>query len=356
MWEYGGGWRCVLCRKNTTMAFLRKTSKSAFWVLRFRDLDTGRWREESTKCRHDDAKETRAAQRKCQKASERESEVSPLGEGEFARWVPGYLTAHYTRPNSLKRYDAAWQRIAEWLRLRNLRHPGQVRYIHAADFMDWRKENGASQNTARLELKFFSFVMREAMRREFTEENPIALAKVERTPAKEKPELSDDDLLAARGAFKTRPQWMRTAFEICAHIGCRFAESSIPMSRVDFADGVIWVEDSKRKEGDSRKLYAVPMPERLSSYLRDLKGERTTPILTGEMNRTFNIVLKKAVGATSHSLRVSFISRCHRAGLSESQAMRLVNHSTRMVHRIYSRLSLDDARVAMARVAPPPIG
>jgi hypothetical protein len=78
------------------------------------------------------------------------------------------------------------------------------------------------------------------------------------------------------------------------------------------------------------------------------------PRLTGEMNQRFNAVLKRAVGTTSHSLRVSFISRRHRAGLTEQQAMRLVNHSSRLVHRIYSRLNVDDAREAMQRVPLPP--
>lgn len=305
--------------------------------------------------RHDDPADTRKAQRQCQAASEKEAQVAPVGEEEFLRWVPGYLVAHYTRKNSKQRYDAAWQRVAEWCKLRNVRHPRQVKYQHAQDYMDWRKATGASHNTARLELKFFSFLMSEAMRRDFCEKNPLGLAKIERSPAKEKPDLSDANLLAARAAFQKRPVWMRTVFEICAHIGCRFAESSMPLSRVDFAGKIIWVEDSKRKDGDPRKLYAVPMPDSLVTYLKKLKGERTCPVLSGEMNRLFNIVLKGACGATSHSLRVSFISRCHRAGLSESQAMRLVNHSTRLVHRIYSRLSLTDAREAMARVAPPPL-
>ena len=78
------------------------------------------------------------------------------------------------------------------------------------------------------------------------------------------------------------------------------------------------------------------------------------PRLTGEMNQRFNAVLKGAVGTTSHSLRVSFISRCHRAGLTEQQAMRLVNHSSRLVHRIYSRLNVEDARQAMQKVPLPP--
>ena len=338
------------------MAFLRKSKKSAFWSLRYRDLDTGRWREETTKFRHDDPVQTRAAQRLCHAACKEEAEVAPLPDGEFGDWVPSYLAEHYKRDQSLHRYEAAWLRLSEWLKIHNLRHPRQILYVHVDEYMRWRKEKGASQNTARLEIKFFSFIIREAMRRDYCEKNPFALANIPRQPSAEKPDLQDESLRAARAAFAKRPAWMRTVFEICSHIGCRFSESSLPMSRVDFDEKLIWIEDSKRDDGDPKKTYAVPMPESLIAYLLTLKGQdRTVPVLSRDMNRCFNIVLKEATGATSHSLRVSFISRCHRAGLSEAQAMRLVNHSTRMVHRIYSRLSLADARGAMARVAPPPL-
>jgi integrase len=183
-----------------------------------------------------------------------------------------------------------------------------------------------------------------------------ALAKVERTPAAQKPELGEKLLRAARAAFEKRPLWMRSIFEICAHIGCRFSEAAMPLSQVDFKRKIIWIEDSKRPPGDPRKMYSVPMPTSLVDYLKTIrKHPRTAPPVTGDMNRVFNIVLKKATGATSHSLRVSFISRCHRAGLSEMQAMRLVNHSSQLVHRIYSRLSVEDARAAMSKVTPPPL-
>jgi integrase len=241
------------------------------------------------------------------------------------------------------------------MRVRNLRHPADVRYEHAHDFMDWRKGQGASHNTARLELKLFSFVMQEALRRELCTKNALALAKVARTPPKPKKELSSEDFAAARAAFADRAKWMRTVFEICAHLGCRFNEAEFGKEDVDFVEGVIWLNDSKRKEGDPRKRYAVPLPVGLAGHLKEVfkKRDRTSGRLTGDQNRVFNSILKKACGATSHSLRVSFVTRCHRAGLSESQAMRLVNHSTRLVHAVYSKLNLSDARAAAALVPPP---
>lgn len=336
------------------MAFLRSTPKTRFWVLKYRDLETGRWREASTRCRIDDPKETRRAQRMAEEATKKEAQTAPQ-QGAFSEWAGQYLEAHFANAHSKKRYDLAWRRCLEWMRLRGVRHPAEVRYEHAAEFMEWRKAAGASHNTARLELKLFSFVMQEAMRREVCVKNPLALAKVARTPPKPKKELEPGEFEAARRAFAGRAPWMLTVFEVCAHLGCRFAEAEFGREDVDFGQKVIWLTDLKRKDGDPRKRYAVPMPEGLAAHLKEVfkTRDRTSGRLTGDQNRVFNSVLKGACGATSHSLRVSFVTRCHRAGLSESQAMRLVNHSTRLVHAVYSKLNLNDARAAAALVPPP---
>lgn len=336
------------------MASLRQYKRSPYWYLRYRDLETGRWCEEATKLRHDDPKETRAAQRMAEKHSVKEAQVAPDNSGEFRAWVTDYIASHYQRESTHKRVSLAWQTISEWLNLRNIRHPRQVRYEHAQDYLSWRKVT-ARHNTARLELKFFSFILNEAIRREYAERNALAQAKVERQAPREKPELSDAEMIKARKAFSDEAPWMAIVFEIMAHIGCRFAETSISLERIDFEKMIVWVEDSKRKPDDPRKLFPVPMTEQLKKILLPLKDKaRTVPQLSGEMNQRFNAVLKRVVGTTSHSLRVSFISRCHRAGLTEQQAMRLVNHSSRLVHRIYSRLNVEDARAAMEKVPLPP--
>jgi hypothetical protein len=339
---------------SARVASVRKYKRSPYWYLRYRDLETGKWCEQATKLRHDDPKETRDARRLAEKHSVKEAQVSPDNSGEFRAWVSEYMASHYQRASTHKRMMAAWETVSEWLNLRNLQHPRQIRYEHAQDYMHWRKAT-AMHNTARLELKFFSFILNEALRREYCERNAFAQAKVERQEPPEKPELFDAMIIKARHAFADEAPWMSIVFEIMAHIGCRFAESSIPTERIDFEKMILWVEDSKRKPGDPKKLFAVPMTEQLKKILVPLRTrDRTVPPLTGAMNQRFNVVLKRAVGTTSHSLRVSFISRCHRAGLTEQQAMRLVNHSSRLVHRIYSRLNVEDARQAMQKVPSPP--
>lgn len=347
MWEFDG------------MAHLIRSDKSRFWILRSRDLDTGRWREQSTRCDAEDSKATRRAQRMAEDATRLEAQVGPTSKGEFSAWVPDFLERHFTNVRSLKRYRLAWARISEWQRLRRVRHPAAVRFEHVQDFLDWRRADGASQNTARLELKFFSFVMQEALRREWADKNPLALAKVPRKASKVKKEINDDEFKVARLAFTAREgaPWMLTAFEICANLGCRFSESEFGKDAVDFDKGMVTIVDSKRDDTDPRKSFCVPLPATLAAHLKGVfeKRDRTTPPLglSGEHNRQFNKTLKEATGATSHSLRVSFVTRCHRAGLTEAQAMRLTNHSTRLVHLIYSRLNFSDAQDAAAKVPPP---
>ena len=294
-----------------------------------------------------------------EEASKREADVGPTLRENFHEWVGAFMAAHFDNPHSRRRYGYAWARVSDFLRREGIRHPAEVRYAHAARYMAWRMSEGGlcNANTARLELKLWSFVMAEAMRREFCPANPLALAHVPRRPPKAKRELSAEDFAAARRAFAARKAapWMLTVFETCAHLGCRFAEADLGREDVDFEAGLVWLTDAKRQDTDPRKRFAVPLPPALASILKAAleARPRTSPRLTGEQNRQFNKTLKAACGATSHSLRVSFITRCHRAGLSEAYAMRLVNHSTRLVHALYTKLGAADVKGASARVPSP---
>lgn len=333
------------------MASLRKHRESRFWFVRFRDPDTAKWREESTHLLHSDEKQTRAAQRLRDKRSAEENQLGSRRDGAWSDWVPGFIAQHYRSDSTRRRAVHGWERLSEWLRVRNLRHPREIRYEHGSDYLTWRKTS-AGHNTALYEIKFLAFLINEAIRREYADRNVLARLGVGRAAVKEKPELTDADIAAFRAAAKD--DWMRTVFEIQLYTGCRFSEASIPIERIDFATDFILIEDAKRKDTDSRKFFRVPLHPNLKDTLRRLEGHRTVPILTREMNWRYNDRLKRATGATSHSLRVTFITRCHRAGLSEREAMRLVNHSSKLVHEIYSRLGADDLRSAQARVALPP--
>lgn len=343
------------------MAYLIKRERSPFWYLRSRDLDTGKWVAENLKLRHDNAKETAAALKLAAKKSKEESLVGPAKGENFTVWVPRYIEGHYKKPRTKNRSLYFWDNLAAWLASQKILHPRQVKHDHAQKYLEFRKDAGVCQNTARAEVKFLSFLMKEAIRREFADRNPLGGEIIAKKAPKEKPELDTDDIQACRKEFSSArdpERWTRVCFEILINLGCRFNETRIPKERVDFEAKTILLEDSKREEDDPRKLFTVPISDQFATYLQSITWHDgfTIPEMDHHANRKFNRIMKRACGATSHSCRVTFITRCHRAGLSESEAMRLVNHSTDLVHRIYSRLNVEDARKAMAKVPalPPP--
>lgn len=351
-----------LCATLPLMAYLIKRDRSPFWYLRSRDLDTGGWRTENLKLRHEDSKESAAALKLASKKTKEESLVRPTKDENFASWVPGYIQSHYKDPKTRRRSMYFWDNLASWLASKKIAHPRQIKHDHAQEYMTWRKKAGVAHNTARIEVKFLSFLMKEAIRKEIAERNVLGGEIIAKKPAKEKPELNDEDIHAARVKFleaREGEKWCRVCFEILINLGCRFNESRIPKERINFKAKTILLEDSKRDDDDPRKLFTVPMSQQLADFLGTITwyDGHTIPLLDHHSNRKFNRILKRACGATSHSCRVTFITRCHRAGLSESEAMRLVNHSTDLVHRIYSKLNVEDARKALAKVPalPPPL-
>jgi integrase len=55
----------------------------------------------------------------------------------------------------------------------------------------------------------------------------------------------------------------------------------------------------------------------------------------------FFIVIKKP-HLTFHCLRVTYVNRLRRVGVPREAAMRLVNHSSELIHQIYQRERVDD--------------
>jgi integrase len=343
------------------MASIKRRAGSKWLTIRYRDLDTGDWKDETTEFLKDNPEDERKAFKEARRRTAIEQKFSPQRVGDFSTWVTAYMAHHFKNENSLRRYTFAWDNLVEWLTDKKIRHPRHFRYEHVQDYMIWRntkaKPGKDATNTARLEMKFLSFLMKEAMKRGYTESNPVSLAKIPKNEAKLKEEFTDEEIIKARLLYQAKPsKWMSIVFEIMIHLGCRFSESRFPKTNVNFTAMTIQLEDSKRKKNATGKVFTVPMTKQLADYLKGLewKDGYAIPPLDRSMNENFNSVIRNEFGATSHSCRVTFITRCHRAQLSEPQAMALVNHSTRLVHRIYSRLNVHDSALALSKVKPPP--
>jgi len=86
--------------------------------------------------------------------------------------------------------------------------------------VEWRitykKRTGktAGRNTALLELKTLAMIIGEAVRLGHADANPLVSIKLRRDKAAKKPELTDEEIVEIREAFKSEPEWMQRAFEI----------------------------------------------------------------------------------------------------------------------------------------------
>lgn len=341
------------------MAYTFTKKRSKFIYLCYRDLDTGEWRNKSLKLRGDVEGDKRKAEKIAREHSSREAKVSNIAAGTFTAWVDDYLEEHYSNPNSRKRYKQAWCKILAFLKSKGITHPNQVRFEHGKEYMRERKAGGTAHDTARLEVKHLHFILEEAVRREFADRNVLDQLKVERRPTKPpKPELSLAEIGKIRRHLKNKPEWMTVVLDICSTLGCRFSEAAFTKDDVDFRKGkeTVYFTDSKRKSDAVRKRFARAITPRFAAYLKGIfeKRDYTVEKLSGDKNRCFNKELKKVFpNATSHSFRVSFITRCARQGVPMQKTMLLVNHSSRLIHQIYSRLNTEDTRRDIKRVKEP---
>jgi integrase len=338
------------------MASLKPAPNTPNWVLSYRDLVTGEWKTRTLQLRRDSKTDTRKAEAIARKATADERRSKPLMAGQFAQWVDDYINFRYANENTRKRSEYCWAPLWRYLKEHKITHPQRVRYEHIQKYLTYRKEEGRAHNTARQELKFLSLLMDEAVKREYAFNNPLARVKIAREPSKVKPDLSESELRKIKAAFAKRPQWMQTVLAICAHTGCRISESSLHSSDVDFKRNLIHFRDSKKDHLHPRKHFSIPLPKGLKPVLKKLfkQQDQTVPPISREQNRLFNKAMSDVVeGATSHCLRVAFITRCQREGLPESASMKLVNHSDQLVHKIYSRLNVKDIATFAKRVPPP---
>ncbi|MFO1458725.1 MAG: hypothetical protein U1G08_04900 [Verrucomicrobiota bacterium] len=215
--------------------------------------------------------------------------------------------------------------------------------------MDWRttykKRTGktVSRNTAIFELKTLAMIIGEAVRLGHADANPLVSLKLKRDRAAKKPELTDTDIIAIRGALTKEPEWMQTAFEIGLHTGCRLRETRIPMSCVDFTENKITFPAPK---GGEDRAFSVPMPTALKPLLLNLAEQKrkfTLDFPFQPSRRWHQFFTKvKMPHLCFHCLRVTYVNRLRRAGVPREAAMRLVNHASDLVHQIYQREKIQD--------------
>ncbi len=285
-------------------------------------------------------------------------------------WVESWLRERFrNQQNTLTKYVFGWKQWRLFLHERKVLLPRLLNYQLIVDFVHWResqvkKQSGrkVSRNTALLDVRVMSRIMREAVRRGFAQGNPCYKLgdDIPRDAPKEKPEYTDEQIALVRAELQRRAtigrpsEWMHIAFEIALHQGCRLSATQIPMDRIDLEHNTIRFHEKGARGRPT--IFTVPIHPALRPLLVRLKreGRKTTCQLPRFASRNFSRVMQ-AIGLphTFHSTRVSVVTRGARAGVPEQKMMAYVHHGSWLVHRTYTKLRPPDvAGVADALALP----
>ncbi len=345
------------------MASLYRRDRSPFWWVEFIDDKTNKRTCKSTGYRRDDPSDHKKARALQAELTSREFNKTTHHSSErWESWVLPFLKRHCKSPRTLGRYELAWSWISIYLTEKRIFMPRDMNYQDALGYLKWRttyKKRGGrtvKHNTALNDMKVLRIIMGQAIRLGYCTTNPCNRLGVAKEETKEKPELTDTDITEIRAALKTRERWMQISFEIALHTGCRQSETQIAFKDVDFSRKTITFMTPK---GGKARAFSVPLPAAIEPMLLELQnsGAKVTldnpPRMLGKHWWEFFKNDLKRPDLCFHCTRVTFVTRHARAGTPLSVAMRLVNHSSTLVHSIYQRLGVDDVRQWSDRIAIP---
>ena len=336
------------------MASLYKIKRSPFWFLRHKEAKTGKWVSHSTGLRHRDKVDNLKAQALVAEIAAQEAKRTfAVYHQSRWDWVLDWLPTHCENAGTLSRFRDSWGYILRFMDHKNI-VPTEFRPVHALEFIDWRindakqrdKRKKICKNTAIIDLKLASVIFRQAVMRELITVNPMQNLQLRKDAPAEKQELTDNEIQVCRDKLKECPQWMSDCFEIALNTGCRLRETAIPLSCVDMNNMTIMFPCPKGGRG---RAFTRPMPDALVPiFTRKIReGAEYSVVFPGDYSlRWFKFWRKKVKMShlSFHCLRVTYVTRLARGGVPLSGAMRLVNHSSSAVHRIYQKLGVEDVR------------
>lgn len=340
------------------MARLLKRPRSPFWYVEYRTASG--IRRESTKFRADTREGKRAANRLLNKrlADERQLRHLP-SNAAWDMWVVPWIRQHCAgSAATLRAYLGRWNILSMFFRTQGIDYPCQLTYAHCQEYLTWRTSTvkeikPVGQNTARDDLGTLRLIVGEAIRRDFCLGNPCTQLRIKGAPRKERPEIPDDHTAKIRGELSTGaqengcpwPKWMRVQFEIAYHTGRRISETKIALRDLDLENCTYTV----RIKGG--KIKTKPFSPSLLPFLNGIEGTHTHSIGPSHSTRMWRgLFTKLKMPYNFHCIRVSFISRCRRAGIDRWTCLQLADHASALIHAHYNRFSDADLRSALAKL------
>ena len=357
---------------NLTGTSIYKRKDSPYWWIKFwcplRHRNVGK----SSGQRTDNPQGYRLALEESRSLSADARAARTVGtSARWETWVLDWLRMrHRNCARTLYCESKRWGWLDAFLTENKIYGPQSVTFQTGLDYMKWRtsqvkrvSKKHPSHNTALAELRFFSRVMRESVRRGFITASPLERMGIKKDPAPEKPDMSAADIAATRaglmeweGHLPLKDQWMTICFEIGIHQGCRLTETSVPLTDIDEDRGRITFH------AKPKKVFTTQLHPALVPMIRDLRkaGVVRTCVLPQMASKIWHWFFKgrKERNWTGvcphicfHCTRVTVITRMARAGVPIQQAMAYVGHADETIHRIYQRLQADDLTRCTAALA-----
>ena len=311
----------------------------------------------TTGLRVDSERETAQARILLKKAELKEAKDNARAMSRYSwEWVDGWLAQHCKSPRTLDAYRLHWRHIQHWLSFAGITSPREITHRHGVQYVEWRTGRRANhktcgRNTAILELKLLGQILTQAALEGEIPANPLFKLGIARDEPEPKRELTDEELERCLAFLDRRDEagqhieeeWMRLAFLIGLHTGCRLRETALVMANVSFERRTITFGNPK---GGRKKAFTRPLPEALYDVLWAIRDREVSHEFPFQPSRCWQNFFQRAgvENVSFHCLRVTYVTRLHRAAVPLSAAMRLANHSSEIVHRIYQRLNVDDVR------------
>jgi len=343
------------------VASIYKRKDSQWYWIRYKKAD-GSWGAKATRFRTDNTLHRAKAKAEADALSIKEKTIT----SHDTRWVDTLLAQHQVADATKIYYRNSWRNLSRFMDERRILLQ-DFTPATAADYITWRtttpRTNGSfpGRNQALQDIKILKWIHRQGRLLGHLTTMAMVDFRARKAPITRKPIFTDEDIARVRRALAVPhvPDWMRISFEISLHTGCRLKETRIPLNCVDLQTSTITFPMPK---GGAGRSYTIPIPDGLLPMLTKMKATPRSHTfewpgcgtkVSSHWRKFFNLLgLRKH---SFHGLRATRVTNLRRAGIVQSVAMRLVNHSSSLVHELYQRHSVEDLRPFVNAGQPPSI-
>lgn len=343
----------VICYACDVAAIYKRKDSPWYWI-RYK-TKAGTWAARATRYRTDNTLHRAKAKKEAASMAVEERESCR----DLSPWVENLIRMHPVCESTRRHYQNSWHWISRFLEEHRI-SLHDFAPVHAEQFIAWRmsipRTNGkpVCRNLAADDVKFVKWLHRQG--RLLGKISTVAMLdyRTKKTPVAKRPVFTDDEITAVRrslanhAAMDPAKEWMQICFEIGYHTGCRLRETRLDLRLVDLHSGTVTFPCPK---GGATRAYTIPIPAGIRPVLEGLKGVGRRYAfdwpghgsrISVEWRRIFDLC--GLFKHTFHSLRATRVTNLRKAGIPQSVAMRLVNHSSTLVHEMYQRHFVEDLR------------